>query len=109
MVLAGLLVEAAFVFIVVGLLCGALWGAMGWTNEGWIHVVQVGAFMGLNWLAFFEFRRGREHGAGWVVGGLIFLVPRGLSRIRYGRETYADDGVRGFEVLPAEKPPMDVR
>ncbi len=104
MIVASLAVQAVVIFVFLGLLCGALANQFGWKETWWIWAVEAGVAIGLNCLAFYEFRRLRVAHRMLGSGGAFFLLPRGLYRIVYGRETYFQvlDDRPGFPVLPSD-------
>src|SRR5258708_3696447 len=81
MILAGLILQAAFLFIVVGLLAASFFKS----NIGIWITIAVAAVL-LNLLAWWEFRYKYREG-----GGRFFFVIRGIYRILYGRESYLPD------------------
>jgi hypothetical protein len=106
MVLGGLVAQGIVVLIVVGGLCAAVANWLEIKASWWVWPVEALAAVVLNLLIYRQFRR--QPAAPRVLGiaGAVSLVIRGIFRIRYGRETYAEpeSAGTGFEVLPTRPP-----
>ncbi|MGD0768968.1 MAG: hypothetical protein ABSB42_12355 [Tepidisphaeraceae bacterium] len=89
MILGSLVAQSVVIFVVVGLLLAGLISSFG-LREQRIWVGEAGAFVLLNWLTWRAFRRQSRPRRALGYGGAFFLLPRGIYRIRYGRETYRD-------------------
>jgi hypothetical protein len=89
MILGSLVAQGVVIYIFLGLLFAGLLNSLG-LREQWVWAGEVGAFFLLNWLTFRAFRRQRHARPALGYGGAFFLLPRGIYRIRYGRETYRD-------------------
>jgi len=65
--------------------------------ERWVWVGDGVALVLLNWLTFWEFKRLTKVRSALRLGSALFLLPRGIYRIRFGRETYfeVDDETAG--------------
>ena len=105
MIVASLICQAVVVLIVIGLLCAAIARHFNVQSNWWIWITEIAAALALNALTFYEFRRRKTKHQMLGLGGAFFLLPRGLYRIAYGRETYFEptDNRQGFPVLPAPR------
>jgi hypothetical protein len=89
MILGSLVAQGVVIFVVVGLLLAGVVSSLG-IREHWIWVGEGAAFILLNWLTFRTFQKQSRPTRALGYGGAFFLLPRGVYRIRYGRETYRD-------------------
>ncbi len=90
MILASLICQAIVILIVVGLLSAGIASYFNLKSEWWAWGSEIAAALALNVLTFYEFRRRLCAHRMLGVGGGFFLLPRGLYRIAYGRETYSE-------------------
>ena len=108
MIVASLICQAIVFVFLVGFLCAAIAERFNLHGNGWIWCVEIAAAILLNALTFYEFRRQTRQHRMLGSGGGFFLLPRGLYRIVYGRETYAPQQLNKkppaldsrFEVFP---------
>src|SRR5712691_7161158 len=91
MVLVSLFFQGVFFALVVGLTCAGIFSYFEIKKEWLIWVIVVAVGLLVNWLVFRQFKRtGSSKLTMTPSAGMLFLLPRGIFRILYGRETYAE-------------------
>ena len=87
MIVSSLIVQAVVIFFVFGLSFAGAASYLG-LRETWVFIGEGITAILLNWLTWRTFKHQHQARRTLGLGSAFFLLPRGIYRIRFGRETF---------------------